>query len=297
MSAPLPEASDWRGRARHHLRRRQPAVCAGRRRDAARPAGRAVRAARMGGSAAGRAPIRITGPGSASSAASCGSPRPKAAATWRSSDRSRGRRSGASGRIFEALRLMPQLVQLYRGGDDHLQSGLGRLFEQHGFRLLGAAGDRARTRHAARPARQPRRRASATAPTSRAALRCSSHRARSTSARPWWSPTIGCWRWRAAEGTDQMLARVAELRRNRPHPRRRRARACWSRPPSSARTIASICPSIGPSTIEARRRGGPCRHRRRRRLDASWPSPSRIAAAADRAGIFVVGVNADGTGR
>src|SRR3954454_12566689 len=36
-----------------------------------------------------------------------------------------------------AIRLMPQLVQIFRGGDDHLQSGIGRLFEQHGFRLLG----------------------------------------------------------------------------------------------------------------------------------------------------------------
>src|SRR4051812_47454815 len=36
-----------------------------------------------------------------------------------------------------ALRIMPQLVQIFRGGDDHLQSGIGRLFEQHGFRLVG----------------------------------------------------------------------------------------------------------------------------------------------------------------
>src|SRR3954454_23466103 len=35
---------------------------------------------------------------------------------------------------FGALRLMPQIVQLFRGGDDHLQSGIGRMFEQHGFR-------------------------------------------------------------------------------------------------------------------------------------------------------------------
>ena len=38
---------------------------------------------------------------------------------------------------LRALRLMPQLVQIFRGGDDHLQSGIGRLFEQHGFRLVG----------------------------------------------------------------------------------------------------------------------------------------------------------------
>jgi DUF1009 family protein len=38
---------------------------------------------------------------------------------------------------LRVLRLMPQIVKLFRGGDDHLQSGIGRLFEQHGFRLVG----------------------------------------------------------------------------------------------------------------------------------------------------------------
>jgi len=38
---------------------------------------------------------------------------------------------------LRVLRLMPQIVRLYRGGDDHLQSGIGRLFEQYGFRLVG----------------------------------------------------------------------------------------------------------------------------------------------------------------
>ena len=38
---------------------------------------------------------------------------------------------------LRVLRLMPQIVRLYRGGDDHLQSGIGKLFEQYGFRLVG----------------------------------------------------------------------------------------------------------------------------------------------------------------
>ena len=46
-------AAERRDRARHHLRRRNPAVCAGRRRHPARPACRAVRTARMGGPATG----------------------------------------------------------------------------------------------------------------------------------------------------------------------------------------------------------------------------------------------------
>ena len=36
------------------------------------------------------------------------------------------------------LRLLPRIVRLFLGGDDHLLTGLGRLFEEAGFRLLGA---------------------------------------------------------------------------------------------------------------------------------------------------------------
>jgi hypothetical protein len=35
------------------------------------------------------------------------------------------------------LRIMRRLWSAFRGGDDHLLSGLGRIFEQEGFRLLG----------------------------------------------------------------------------------------------------------------------------------------------------------------
>ena len=36
------------------------------------------------------------------------------------------------------LRLLPRILRLYRGGDNHLLSGLARMFEEEGFRLLGA---------------------------------------------------------------------------------------------------------------------------------------------------------------
>src|SRR5262249_35206288 len=39
---------------------------------------------------------------------------------------------------WQTLRLMPRIVRLFRGGDDRLLSGIGRIFEEHGFRLLGA---------------------------------------------------------------------------------------------------------------------------------------------------------------
>jgi hypothetical protein len=38
---------------------------------------------------------------------------------------------------FGTLRIMGRLWSAFRGGDDHLLSGLGRIFEQEGFRLLG----------------------------------------------------------------------------------------------------------------------------------------------------------------
>src|SRR5690606_26240195 len=37
-----------------------------------------------------------------------------------------------------AVSLLPRVLAAYRGGDDHLLSSIARLFEAHGFRLLGA---------------------------------------------------------------------------------------------------------------------------------------------------------------
>src|SRR5262245_31784109 len=39
---------------------------------------------------------------------------------------------------FQTLRVMPRIIRAYRGGDDHLLSGVGRILEDYGFRLLGA---------------------------------------------------------------------------------------------------------------------------------------------------------------
>src|ERR1700744_248452 len=38
---------------------------------------------------------------------------------------------------WATLRIMGRVWSAYRGGDDHLLSGVGRIFEQDGFRLLG----------------------------------------------------------------------------------------------------------------------------------------------------------------
>jgi len=36
------------------------------------------------------------------------------------------------------LKIVPKIIASYRGGDDHLLTGIARIFEQEGFRLLGA---------------------------------------------------------------------------------------------------------------------------------------------------------------
>jgi DUF1009 family protein len=39
---------------------------------------------------------------------------------------------------FLALTLLPKIIRAYRGGDNHLLTGVSRLFEEQGFRLVGA---------------------------------------------------------------------------------------------------------------------------------------------------------------
>jgi len=39
---------------------------------------------------------------------------------------------------FTTLRLLPRIIAAYKGGDDHLLSHVGRIFERLGYRLIGA---------------------------------------------------------------------------------------------------------------------------------------------------------------
>ena len=190
-----------------------------------------------------------------------------------------------------AVRLMPQLVRLFRGGDDHLQAGIGRLFEQHGFRLLGPKDIAPELLMppgllgASRPGEQDRAdivrglallNATSSFDIGQAAVVANNH----------------ILALEGPEGTDQMLARVAELRRNR-----------RINTPSGTGVLIKAAklgqdqridlPVIGPPTVEAVSAAG---------LagiavvagSTIVAEPERIAAAADGAKIFVIGVGADG---
>jgi len=195
---------------------------------------------------------------------------------------------------FAAIRLMPHVMQLYRGGDDQLQAGIGRLFEQHGFRLLGPKEIAPELLMPPGPlgARRPGDQDSADIVRGLALLDATS---------PFdvgQAVVVACNHVLAVEGpegTDQMLARVAELRRNR--------RIHWPagtgvliKAPKIGQDQRIDLPVIGPPTVEAVSAAG---------LagiavvagSTVVAEAQRIAAAADGAKIFVVGVGADGTVR
>jgi DUF1009 family protein len=193
-----------------------------------------------------------------------------------------------------AIRLMPQLVRLFRGGDDHLQSGIGRLFEQHGFRLLGPKdiAPELLMPPGALGAHMPGEQERTDIARGLALLNATSPFDIGQAAVVANNQVLAL---EGPEGTDQMLARVAELRRSRR----------INTPIGTGVLIKAAklgqdqridLPVIGPPTVGAVSAAG---------LagiavvagSTIVAEPERIAAAADGAKIFVIGVGADGTVR
>lgn len=189
------------------------------------------------------------------------------------------------------LRLVPQIFRLYKGGDDHLLSGVGRIFEAHGFRLLGA--------HEVAPEiLMPRGALGTRAPGERDRADITQGLALLRATGPF---DVGqavvvadnhVLAIEGAEGTDRMLERVTELRsggRNRTS-----AGGVLVKAPKGSQDRRLDLPSIGPRTVEGIARAG---------LagvavvagSAIVAEPELIATAADRANVFVVGVSGDGS--
>ena len=190
-----------------------------------------------------------------------------------------------------AIRLMPQLVQIFRGGDDHLQSGIGRLFEQHGFRLLGPKEIAPELAMPEGPigTRSP-------SPQDRADIARGLALLSATSPFDIGQAVVVANNQvlvvEGPEGTDRALARVAELRRDR-RINTPMGTGVLVKAAKLGQSHRLDLPVIGPPTIEAASAAG---------LagvavvagSTLVAEPERIAAAADRAGIFVIGVSADG---
>jgi DUF1009 family protein len=195
---------------------------------------------------------------------------------------------------FATLLLLPRVVPLFRGGDDHLLSGVIAIFAEYGFRLLGA--------HDVAP--------EILIPEGVIAGRAPNERERSDIARglallratgPFdvGQAVVVADQYvlavEAAEGTDAMLARVADLR-HQGRVRTPTGAGVLIKAPKPRQDLRVDLPSIGPKTVEGAARAG---------LagiavvagSAIVAEVDRIAAVADRAKVFLVGVPADESAR
>ena len=190
---------------------------------------------------------------------------------------------------FFTLKVLPQVARAFRGGDDHLLSSVGRVIEQHGFRMLGA--------HEVAPEiLVPGGALGGVAPSERdrADIALGFEYLRAAGPFDVGQAVVVANKHvlavEAVEGTDQMLARVAQLRASG----RLRAPAgsgVLVKAPKPKQDRRFDLPSIGPHTVEAVVRAGLAGI-----AVASGETviaePERLVAAADAGNIFVVGVSA-----
>ena len=189
------------------------------------------------------------------------------------------------------LLLLPRFFRLYRGGDDRLLSGVAKILEEQGFRLVGAE-------QVAPDILMPKGPLGVRAPgdAERADIGRGLALLRATA--PFdMGQAVVVWNNRilaieAADGTDAMLAHLVEMRRVG------RVRVPDSvgvliKAPKAAQDRRIDLPSIGPPTIEGVARAGLAG------IAVTAGSvlvaePLRVIAEADKANIFVIGIDADG---
>jgi DUF1009 family protein len=193
---------------------------------------------------------------------------------------------------FLALWYVPRFIRLTRGGDDHLQSGLARFVEEFGFRLRAP-------QEIAPELMMPLGPLGACVPTERDRADIARGLALLAANSPFdvgQAVVVGNNQVLAVEGpegTDQAVARVAELRRIG----RIRAPAgvgVLIKAPKTGQDRRIDLPTIGPKTVESAASANLAGIAvvAGTTIVADF---TQLAAAADRANIFVVGVSADGS--
>jgi DUF1009 family protein len=190
---------------------------------------------------------------------------------------------------LKTLMIMPRIAAAFRGGDDHLLSSIGRLVEREGFRLLGA--------HEVAPEiLMPEAALGRVQPSERDCFDIASGLDYLRAAGPY---DVGqavvvagkhVLAVEAAEGTDAMLARVADMRASG-RVRTPSGSGVLVKAPKRGQDKRFDLPSIGPKTVEGVARAG---------LagiavvagSTIIAEPVALTAAADRANIFVIGTPA-----
>jgi UDP-2,3-diacylglucosamine hydrolase len=187
---------------------------------------------------------------------------------------------------WKTLLVLPKVFRAYYGGDDHLLSGVARIFEEHGFRLLGA--------HEVAPdilvpegvlgAHKPGEGDSADIKRGLALLHALGPYDVGQAAVVANNHVLAV---EASEGTDGMLARVAELRRAGRI--RMQKGGVLVKAPKPGQDRRFDLPSIGPRTIENAAAAGLAGVA----VIAGGTivaEPQALIDAADKAGLFVLGI-------
>jgi UDP-2,3-diacylglucosamine hydrolase len=184
------------------------------------------------------------------------------------------------------LRQMPLIIRSFRGGDDHLLSGLGRMFEGAGFRMVGA--------HEAAPditaPMGPLGRLRPSAATADDVARGFALLAATSAFDIGQAAIIAGGRVlavEAAEGTDAMLDRVAAMRESGRIMLPAGA-GVLVKAPKHRQDRRFDLPSIGPDTV-IRAAGAGLAGIAVVASATIVAEPQRLVEAADRAGLFVVG--------
>jgi UDP-2,3-diacylglucosamine hydrolase len=195
---------------------------------------------------------------------------------------------------FGTLRLLPKVVRAFRSGDDHLLSSMARILEEDGYRVIGA--------HEIAPEiLMPHGVLSAVQPSDKDRSDIVRGLELLNAIGPFdvGQATVVCdgrvLAIEAAEGTDQMLAHLADLR-GRGRVRARSGGGVLVKAPKPAQDRRLDLPAIGPTTVEGAIAAGLAGIAVIGQATIV-AEPERLAKAADQAGLFVAGVNDDGTFR
>jgi UDP-2,3-diacylglucosamine hydrolase len=190
---------------------------------------------------------------------------------------------------WTTLRVIAHLAAAFRGGDDHLLSGIGRILEQDGFRMVGikdVAPDLLMP-EGSLTRKSPDTEATADIARGRDVLRALSPFDIGQAAVVIDGHVVGV---EDIEGTDGLLARVARLR-GEGRIRAKAARGVLVKAPKSGQDLRFDLPTMGPRTVEGAASAG---------LagiaivagNTIVVEPQAMIAAADAAGLFVTGLPA-----
>jgi UDP-2,3-diacylglucosamine hydrolase len=190
---------------------------------------------------------------------------------------------------WATLRVLPQVWASFRGGDDHLLSGVGRIFEREGFRMVGI-------KDVAPDLLTPEGFLTRAAPDADASADIALAREVLAALSPFDigqavvvidRHVVGV---EDIEGTDGLLARIAGLRQ-RGRIRARENRGVLVKAPKRGQDLRFDLPTIGPRTVEGASKA---------RLagiavvagNTLLAEPQAMIEEADAAGLFITGVGA-----